>query len=75
MKVTWDIDGLGSSNVHAFNIHEYGDLNGACASFGSHWNPDGTAEGLHAGDIGDLTSDSSGEANGSKWTDMTLYGP
>lgn len=43
--------------IHAFHIHQYGDLRKGCKSLGPHWNPRRTAHGSrftrtrHSGDL------------------------
>lgn len=51
------LSGLGRRQVHAFHVHEYGDLRGGCDTLGGHFNPDGVDHGdgsLGAGHGGDL---------------------
>jgi len=49
--------------VHGFHVHEVGDCSAADASSAKgHFNPGATAHGMHAGDLPDLTADSSGVA-------------
>lgn len=66
--VTAELTGL-SEGKHGFHIHEKGDLSDpALNSAGPHYNPGGHKHGglddatRHAGDLGNLTADSSGNA-------------
>ncbi|XP_049543760.1 superoxide dismutase [Cu-Zn] isoform X2 [Anopheles darlingi] len=67
VKVTGTVTGLKPGD-HGFHIHEFGDNTNGCISTGAHFNPHGkthgapTAEERHAGDMGNIVADGSGEA-------------
>lgn len=70
VTVTADIAGLDAGSTHAIHVHQYGDITGADGkSAGGHYNPMGHDHGLpvqasrHAGDLGNLTADESGNAH------------
>jgi Cu-Zn family superoxide dismutase len=70
VKVVADIEGLNPGQQHAMHVHECGDCTAPdAASAGGHYNPEGHAHALpvtaerHAGDLGNLTADSSGKAH------------
>ena len=69
VKVTAKIGGLMPNSKHGFHIHQYGDLGSEDASSaGGHFNPEGHPHAMpdkderHAGDLGNLEADSSGDA-------------
>jgi superoxide dismutase, Cu-Zn family len=71
LKVKADVKGL-TPGKHAFHIHEYGDCSDSGNAAGSHYNPDNAPHGLlhqdgpgkaHAGDMGNLEADASGNAS------------
>jgi superoxide dismutase, Cu-Zn family len=75
VKVEASIQGL-TPGLHGFHIHEYGDCSSPDAnSAGGHFNPGDmphgspTAEKHHAGDLGNLQADASGNAK------LTLVAP
>ena len=63
-----DIQGLAKNWLHGFHIHECGDMSEACESMCAHFNPTHknhggpTAKDRHAGDLGNLRTDSTGRA-------------
>ncbi len=68
--VTVHVTGLQPNSVHAWHIHEYGDISGLDGeTTGGHYNPEGHPHALpsdpdrHAGDLGNLTADASGQAH------------
>ncbi len=70
IKVTADLEGLTPNQVHAIHIHQFGDCSSADgSSAGGHYNPEGHQHGLptqdqrHAGDLGNVQADSSGNAH------------
>jgi Cu-Zn family superoxide dismutase len=62
------ITGLEPNSIHGFHVHESGDVSNGCDSTGSHYNPDKHSHGAkedtvrHAGDLGNIEADGSGEA-------------
>ncbi|KAF8957251.1 superoxide dismutase [Flammula alnicola] len=69
VKVTGKIKGLTPNASRGFHVHVSGDLSGGCLSAGAHFNPYGKTHGApdassrHVGDLGNIESDESGEAN------------
>ena len=68
VRVTGEVTGL-SPGKHGIHIHDKGDMSDpALMSVGDHYNPDKHPHGgpstssVHAGDLGNLTADSSGKA-------------
>eukprot|EP00347_Sterkiella_histriomuscorum_P009251 403341927 len=68
VQVSGSISGLSANTEHGFHIHDFGDIQAGCASFGGHYNPLGQRHGgrtdtvRHVGDFGNIMSDSSGVA-------------
>lgn len=69
VHVVATITGLNPNRMHAIHIHEAGDISAKDGTAtGGHYNPEGHQHGLmnmpmrHAGDLGNLQSDSKGEA-------------
>ncbi|KAK7681544.1 Superoxide dismutase [Cu-Zn] [Cerrena zonata] len=68
VTVVGDLRGLDPNAKRGFHVHVSGDLSGGCASAGSHFNPFSRDHGApgdierHAGDLGNIESDSSGNA-------------
>ena len=68
-RVKGTVTGLTQGN-HGFHVHEFGDYSpeGGCANAGGHFNPAGRQHGgpndeeRHAGDLGNIVADASGEA-------------
>merc|ERR1711974_482859 len=67
---------------HGIHVHEFGDINGGCASAGGHYNPRGvnhggpTADVRHPGDFGNLVQSPDGVID-TVFTDpmATMFGP
>lgn len=77
------IEGLAPDGVHAFHVHEWGDVSSADGTAcGGHYNPEGhhhagpdTPE-RHAGDLGNLRADATGRAEYVIEVDnLTIAGP
>lgn len=68
-----DIKGLSKNHLHGFHIHESGDLREGCKSCCAHYNPENTEHGDlyggHAGDLGNIKTDESGNCKMSLKTD------
>lgn len=69
VQISARIEGLTPNARHGFHIHEFGDATAADGtSAGGHYNPAGHPHGLpenptrHAGDLGNLEADASGNA-------------
>ena len=65
------IKGLNANSLHAIHVHETGRLNNNCSDTGPHFNPDFTVEHggppehstiRHAGDLGNVETNSNGTA-------------
>ena len=77
VTVNVDLRGLTPNTKHGFHIHEKGDLSSAdLSSAGNHFNPGGHKHGgpespmAHAGDLGNVTADASGNVR----ADLTARG-
>ncbi|KAF8890014.1 superoxide dismutase, partial [Gymnopilus junonius] len=82
VKVSGNIQGLSSSALHGFHVHQSGDLSDGCLSAGPHFNPFAkthgapTASSRHVGDLGNIKTDESGVANFELSDDLlSLNGP
>ncbi|KAL3092271.1 hypothetical protein niasHT_028149 [Heterodera trifolii] len=82
VRVTVEISGLGPDQQHALTINQFGDLSvGNFHSTGKHFSHVGQKHGppeavsRHVGDLGNITADPKGVANGN-WSDkvISLYG-
>lgn len=66
VRIIIDLKGLKKNHKHGFHIHVNGDLREDCKSCCSHYNPHNTKHGglhdenSHAGDLGNIQSDSHG---------------
>ena len=70
VRVVADLSGLTANQSHAMHIHEFGDGTSPDGmSAGGHYNPEGHQHGLptlaarHAGDLGNVSADTSGKAH------------
>jgi Cu-Zn family superoxide dismutase len=63
-----DLQGLKKNALHGFHVHECGDMSEQCESMCAHFNPRGEVHGCpgaehrHVGDLGNLHTDSEGNA-------------
>jgi len=69
INISVNIKGLKPNSLHGFHVHEAGDLSDKCTSMCSHFNPYHKKHGCpgkkerHVGDLGNLKTNSKGEAN------------
>ena len=74
--ITINVSGLKKNAKHGFHIHEAGDLREGCKSCCAHYNPTNTEhaglDGGHAGDLGNIRTDSQGICNMSIKTDKFI---
>jgi len=67
--ISGSITGLDAGKERGFHVHQSGDLTNGCTSAGSHYNPAGNTHGAptdknrHAGDLGNVKTDSKGTVN------------
>ncbi len=70
-EVAYDLRGFPGAGEHGFHLHEKGDCSAPDgSSAGGHWNPGGHQHGdrheqSHAGDLGNISADRQGRAQGS----------
>lgn len=76
VRIVVNIKGLEKNHKHGFHIHETGDLREGCKSCCAHYNPTKTThsglEGGHAGDLGNIKTNDSGECTMSLKTDKFI---
>lgn len=82
VRVTAVVEGLSPNGVHAFHLHEFGDMTSDDGtSAGGHYNPGGhphaspDALARHAGDFGNLEADAAGRATYNRtFADLSIEG-
>ncbi|AQZ15543.1 SOD1 (YJR104C) [Zygosaccharomyces parabailii] len=82
VNITYEISGNSPNAQRGFHIHEFGDNTNGCTSAGPHFNPLGKTHGApeadvrHVGDLGNVATDASGVAKGTKTDNLVkLLGP
>lgn len=80
VHIVADLSGLEPNTEHGFHIHEKGDLSAPdLTSAGGHFNPEGhhhgaPKSGAHAGDLGNVKADASGNAHKEMTVDNITLG-
>lgn len=70
--ITWEISGNSPNAQRGFHVHAFGDNTNGCTSAGPHFNPFSKTHGApedenrHVGDLGNISTDASGIAKGTK---------
>jgi Cu-Zn family superoxide dismutase len=76
VRIDVNISGLKPNSAHGFHVHQAGDLTDKCKSMCAHFNPYGKNHGCpgskerHVGDLGNLITDSKGNAKYSFFDDQ-----
>ena len=76
IKIDVNLVGLKKNALHGFHVHESGDLTDKCESMCAHFNPLKKNHGCpgkkerHVGDLGNLKTDSKGNANYTFYDDV-----
>ena len=76
IRIELNITGLKSNSQHGFHVHDAGDLSDKCTSMCAHFNPYNKTHGCpgskerHVGDLGNIQTDSKGEAKYIFYDDM-----
>lgn len=79
-NITGEFTGLKQNAKHGFHIHVFGDLSQGCTTAGPHYNPFEKTHGgrdgdnRHVGDLGNVESDSHGNATYNHDMDIMLMG-
>lgn len=75
-RVSWEFKGLSPGRKYHFHIHEDSDLSDGCHSAGGHYNPHNKTHGdrldeeREVGDMGSITADKNGVAQGTYVDDL-----
>jgi Cu-Zn family superoxide dismutase len=76
IQIDVNLSGLKKNALHGFHVHESGDLSDKCESMCAHFNPLKKDHGCpgkkerHVGDLGNLKTDSKGNANYTFYDDI-----
>ena len=76
VKLTLNISNLDPYSIHAFHIHETGDMRNGCMSLKAHYNPHNKNHGglddkdRHVGDFGNIVADKDGNVKQTFMSDL-----